>query len=461
MTFLDRKRELSELEAAWSRARRGRPQLAVIWGRRRVGKTFLLSHFARGRRAVFFGATQQAEGVELKRLHESVRRDLGDGVADLTGGGFASWEAAFRFFVGLAAKDPLTLVIDELPYLLRSTPGFASVVQVIWDHLPARAHLLLVLTGSAIGVVEQVIGSGALRGRPTLTRTLEPLDPVSARAFLPKLSSSDYVEAYAACGGYPLHLLAWDVGSSVSSNLQRLAFTAGGLLLQDAESMLAEELAGTAGYARILAAVGRGRTRYGEIANDAGQRVEVPLETLVRAGFLRKALPIGAPKGAHPTYEIADPYLAFWFVCLYANATEIESGQGRGVARRTFPLWQRHLGSVFEELARSHAARLVSAGRLPPELVIGRWWATHGAPCEVDVLGLHAGRTALLGEAKWQSDPLDLRALEKLKRKLPFVPKPAEDPLFALWSRTGVTPSVRRTGALGFGLRDMLAKSIR
>jgi AAA+ ATPase superfamily predicted ATPase len=458
MGFLNRVSELSELENAWANAQSGRPQLAVLWGRRRVGKTFLLSHFVRRRRGVFFGATQQAEPVELGRLGEAVRRDLGDDVADLTGGSFASWEAALRFFVTLAAKEPLALVIDEVPYLLRSTPGFASVVQFVWDHVPPGTRILLVLTGSAIGIVEDLIGTGALRGRPTLVRRLEPLDPVAARAFLPKLPPSDFLEAYAACGGYPLHLRAWDGDSPVDVNLQRLAFTAGGLLMQDAESMLAEELSGAAGHARILAAVGRGHTRYGEIANEAGQRVEMPIETLVRAGFLRKSLPVGAPKGAHPAYDIGDAYLSFWFTCIYASTTEIESGQGNAVMRRARPLWQRHVGSVFEELARQHAARLVSAGELPRDLVIGRWWAVRGAQCEVDVLGLEGGRTALMGEARWQRDPFDLRALDDLKRKMALVPNPVAEPIFAFWSRAGIGASVKRAGALGFSLREMLKR---
>ena len=86
----------------------------MLWGRRRVGKTFLLSHFVRDKRAVFFGATQQAEAVELRRLAEAVRRDLGSHVADLAGGGFANWEAALRFFVALAADQPLIALLDAL-----------------------------------------------------------------------------------------------------------------------------------------------------------------------------------------------------------------------------------------------------------------------------------------------------------------------------------------------------------
>ena len=70
--LLGRDGEVARLEAAWSAAVRGEPQLVLLWGRRRVGKTFLASHFARTRRSVFFGATQQAESVELKRFAEAI-----------------------------------------------------------------------------------------------------------------------------------------------------------------------------------------------------------------------------------------------------------------------------------------------------------------------------------------------------------------------------------------------------
>jgi uncharacterized protein len=455
--LLDREHEQEALQGAWRRARDGRPQLVMLWGRRRVGKTFLLSHFCRGRRAVFFGATQQAESVELARLVETVRRDLGEAAADLAGGGFASWESALRWFVAVSSKEPLVLVIDEVPYLLGSTPGFASVVQVVWDHMPRSSKLVLVLTGSAVSVVEGLLGAGgALRGRPTLALRLDPLDLRRARAFLPRLPAETYLEAYAACGGYPLHLRAWEAKRSLRGNLIALAMSSGGLLLADAAGILAEELPGTGGHARILAAIGRGHTRFGEIANEAAQRVEAPLETLVRGGFVRKALPVGAPKAARPLYEIGDPYLAFWFCCLYAHQTEIEAGQGRAVLSRIKPLWQRHLGWVFEEAARAHAARLVAEGVLPNDLVVGRWWSTRGRQCEVDVLGLRGNRTALIGEARWQREPLDLAALAALRAKLAYVPKPVGAPVLALWGRGGVTREARAAGAMGWSLENML-----
>lgn len=456
--LLDRKEESARLEAAWVAAARGVRQLGVVWGRRRVGKTFLLSQFAASRRAVFFAATQQAEAVELRRLHEAVGRDLGEVATDSAGGGFTSWETALRFLASQARDEPLLAVLDEVPYLARSTPGFASIIQSVWDHLATRSHLMLVLTGSAIGTIEDMLGAGgALRGRPTLSMRLDPVDLVAARAFLPELEPEQLLEAYAACGGYPLHLNAWNQGVTTATNLLHLAGTAGGLLVDDAAGILAEELGEADGYRRVLGAIGRGRTRLSDIQTEAGQRIEHPLEVMLRAGFVRRSLPVGAPRKARPIYELGDAYLAFWFSVLYSDLAHIDGGQGRAVLARRQPQWARHLGWVFEEEARRHATRLVASGKLPEDLVVGRWWTSAGEPCEMDVLGLQGAHTRLLGEAKWQSQPLGLKELRGLMAKTSRVPSPVEDPVFALWGRRGVDPEVRAAGAWGFEVADLIA----
>ena len=455
--LLGRDTELEELHAVWDQAQAGRPQLVVLWGRRRVGKTFLLSHFVQTKRALFFGATQQAEAVELRRFAEAIARDLGPAALDLAGGGFAGWEAALRFVAALARQEALIVVLDEVPYLAGSTRGFASIVQVVWDHLPPGTRLMLVLTGSAVGTIESMLGpGGALRGRPTSARRLDPLAAPEARIFLPRLAPTAFLEAYAACGGYPLHLRRWDSAVGTEANLVRLAATPGGLLFEDALGILREELPDVGGYPRILAAIGRGRTRSSEIADEAAQRIEHPLEVLVRAGFVRRSVPLGAPRRIRPIYEIDDPYLAFWFSVLYSDAAQIGGGHGRAVLRRRREQWQRHLGWVFEELARQHAARLVRAGELPEDLVVGRWWSTSGPPAEVDVLGMRGLRSVLLGEAKWQERPLGQRDVFGLLAKAAAVPHPVHDPLLVLWGRGGLEPHLAGERVRGYELGEML-----
>jgi hypothetical protein len=275
--------------------------------------------------------------------------------------------------------------------------------------------------------------------------------------FLTSLSATAYLEAYAACGGYPLHLRRWDQAVGAEANLIRLAATPGGVLYEDAMGILREELPDVGGYQRILAAIGRGRTRHSEIADEAAQRIEHPLDVLVRAGFVRRSVPLGASARTRPIYEIDDPYLAFWFSVLYADVTLIAAGQGRAVLRARRDVWQRHLGWTFEELARQHAVRLVASGGLPTDLIVGRWWRTSGPPAEIDVLGMRASRTVLLGEARWQAAPLGRRDVARLTARVALVPQPVDDPILALWGRGGLDPRLHGDRVRGYDLDQMLA----
>jgi hypothetical protein len=127
------------------------------------------------------------------------------------------------------------------------------------------------------------------------------------------------------------------------------------------------------------------------------------------------------------------------------------------VLRRAAPRWQQHLGFVFEQAARLHAQRLVAAGELPSDLVVGRWWSAGKPAVEIDVVGLRGRRAALLGEAKWRDQPLDLADLEDLQRKLATLPERDAAPILALWGRRGVADTVRDAGALGFDAADVIA----
>ena len=447
--LLGRWSEQDQLQRVLNRAAEGAPQLVVLTGRRRVGKTFLLAHTASSRRSVYLAATQQAETVELGRLAEAVSRSLGTEALDLAGGALPSWEAALRVLAGLARREPLLVVLDEVGYLLRTSPGLASVLQAWWDHLPRPNHLCLVLTGSSTSTADRLLGPGApLLGRPTAVMRLAPVPLAHASHFLPGAAPPTVVHAYAAGGGYPLHLLAWDPAAPVQENLLRLAGTPGGLLLEDAPGIVREEVSDAPGYVRILAAVAAGRTRTSQVADLAGQRVEQPLALLAEAGLLRREVPLGAPTvrhlGGRARWAVDDPYLRWYYRVLYTQRGLVEAGQGRAVLRRSAGAWADQVCAVFEQGAREHAAALVASGELP-DCVIGRWWAERGEPAEVDVLGLQGARTALLGEARWQEAALSPRDLAGLLSRLPRLPDPVPRPVALLYGRSGADRSTRES----------------
>ncbi|MDQ6782743.1 MAG: ATP-binding protein [Actinomycetota bacterium] len=153
-----------------------RPQLILLSGQRRVGKTFLVQQLLAGRDGnvvpLYFEATQAGPAAEIARFHRTLSAALPGDVLP-PGPTPTSWEQALRLTAFAARRHPLVVAIDEATYLMSSTPSFASEVQVVWDWLTAQAdppRLSLILTGSAMGMVEDALSTGgALYQRPTLT----------------------------------------------------------------------------------------------------------------------------------------------------------------------------------------------------------------------------------------------------------------------------------------------------
>ncbi|GAA0731520.1 AAA family ATPase [Dactylosporangium roseum] len=439
MNPIGRANELAELATAWDRVVAGAPELAVVWGRRRVGKTYLLTHFAQNKRSVYFTATRQdTDDRQLRRFAEALREQLGDEVADLAPPTFPTWEAALRFVAGIARAEPLLVVLDEAPRLSGGHADFADTVSAVWENHIRNQRLMLVLSGSAVAVMEQMLGpQGGLHRRAGVERRMDPFPLTDARAFLPDLPPADFIQAYAACGGYPLHLRRWSAQRSTDENLDDLAFTPGGLLLRDAPDILSEDLDWRGGYERVLTAMAGGARRRSKIAGRAQQRIDYTLDRLRRAGYVRTVRALGTGGSPDPFYEIADDYLAYWFAVLRDDADLIDGGQGPAVRQRTSGRWQTHLARVFEAAARDHAQRLVAAGTLPSDTVIGRWWKDETV--EIDVLGLTGDRPVLVGECRWQAKPLTQRDLGDLRRRAAHLASPGSAGLtFAFWSRGGV-----------------------
>ena len=446
--FIGRDSELSTLAASWERALTGAPQLVAVWGRRRVGKTYLLSHFAAGKPHVYFTATRQdSEARQLERLYVRMSEQLGGRARLLDVARPADWSGALRLLIELATDEPLLVVIDEMPRLLAGRPDFPDLLSAIWENYVRDQRLMVAVTGSAVSAMESLLGAGGgLRGRPHERIRLDPFDARQARAFLPNLPADQFVSAYAACGGYPLHLRGWREDHDVDSNLLTLAFQPGSILLTDALDIMSEDLDWRSGYERVLAAIGTiSGVRRGKIASRANQRIDYTLAKLRQAGYVRTERPVGADDTVPPQYAIADVYLAFWLSVLRDDAELTEGGQGQAVLHRQRARLDRHVSATFEQLARDHAVRLVADGRLPAGTIVGPWWRDE--VLEIDVLGLSGDRPVLVGEAKWQREPVARRDVYALRRKATHFADAGADAQLALWAREGVTADQQRSEA--------------
>ena len=180
--FLGRERELevlSELHAS------SRPELFVLYGRRRVGKTELLQRLCAGRRAVYFQAAQVRERDNLRAFRDALAERLGDEIAARVE--LPDWEAALEFALERSAPERLLVVLDEFPYLCDANRGLPSILQRFWDRRGKTSSLMLVLCGSQVSFMEREVLAerSPLFGRRTGQKRLEPLRPPDALGFFP------------------------------------------------------------------------------------------------------------------------------------------------------------------------------------------------------------------------------------------------------------------------------------
>lgn len=443
--FVGRDAELARLERA---ASRGAFQMAVVYGRRRVGKTALLTEFCRTRRALFFTALEQSDSDNLRDFAAAVSGFFGEPLS------FASWRDALSLLATRAERDPFVFVFDEFPYAAKRHPSLPSELQVLIDHRLRQTGMFLVLCGSNQGFMEsEVLGkSSPLHGRRTLQMRLGPLGYLDAAKMLPNLSPQEAFQAYGCFGGVPYYLEQVDQSLSLRDNLREQFFDATGFLYGEPQMLMRQELNEPALYNSILRAIGGGLTRQGEIASRVGmETTSVPryLATLCDLGIVEHIYPFGDnPQSSRKgLYRIKEAAFAFWYRFVMPRTAMIEEGMGPLVANRlSDELLNTYLGHWFERVCAEWLRFKALSGALPIDAIgIGSWWGTNPKlreTTDIDVLAADEQGRLLVGECKYRRDFDETEALEGLIAKRSLV-RGHEARWFVLFSRHPVHESTR------------------
>lgn len=332
--FIGRDREVAFLEELVAS---GRPELFVLYGRRRVGKTELLQRFCGGRRAVYFLAAQVRDRDNLRAFRQTIASELGDALAAEVE--FPDWTAALGFLAERAARERLVVVLDEFPYLCEANKSVPSQIQRFWDTKGKSSSLMLVLCGSQVSFMEKEVLAerSPLFGRRTAQRRLEPLAPLETLAFFPKWTVDDRVLAFSILGGMPAYLQRFDDARTLRENLLADVLRPEGFLFDEVAFLLRSELSNPATYNSILAAVARGAQKLNDIALDVGvdsTTANKYLSTLRELRLVEREVPLTDPdplRSRRGTYRIADRFLQFHFRHLQPHLSLIHAGRGARV----------------------------------------------------------------------------------------------------------------------------------
>jgi uncharacterized protein len=402
--FVGRQDELTRLEEWWAGPA---PRPALIWGRRRVGKTALLQRFAQSRPFVFHTGASRAGSGELAEFSRQVAVAVPDARRDLAARPYHSWDEAFDSLSRYSEATPLLLVIDEFPEVAAAVPDITGILRAFLDRSHGRSGLRILLCGSAVRTMQAIQEyRSPLYGRFDLTMQLHPFRPHEAAEMLPALGPADRAVVYGIVGGMPLYLSWWRQDSSVRDNLMRLACTPDGRMLAEGDLVLATEAGQGDHMAAVLRAIAVGRTRHNEIADDTRVDPTRTLNDLVTLRLIERLQPVTETgRTRRRIYRITDNFLAFFLGVIAPFRGEIERGLGRTVINAVASSIDDHMGPAWEEAFRDHLRLRAVSGLLDRDdvVAIGPWWRDGGS--EIDAVGL-AGRSRvpfLAGESKWSA----------------------------------------------------------
>lgn len=427
-SFIGRDREIGLLSAALERVRTGglggRPGRAMlIRGRRRVGKSRLVEEFVERADVpyVFYTAEGQATaaadiGLFVQALAESTlpgaRR-----VADLQA---VNWPAAFRLLATAVEGDgPVVVVIDEMPYLIQTDPGFEGALQRAFDRELSRLPVLLLCIGSDISMMEALNSYGRPFHQRATEMVVAPLTPCDVADAL-TLPAVEAFDAYLVSGGLPLILEEWPRGATVAQYLQTAVRDPTSALIVSGERSIAAEFPDEAHARQVLQAIGTGEQSLAKIMKATG----IPKTTLLRALQLLEhkrvaapMLPLSAKASQQTRYLIEDAHLRFWLAFLGRYLPEIDRGRGDLTLARIERTWTTWRGQAIEPVIRDAVSRL-AGDQIPAAEVVGSYW-TRSEDLQIDLVGADrepiAKQIRFVGSVKWRDNrPFDQTDLAEL-----------------------------------------------
>lgn len=439
--FWDRQQELRTMEREYSRAG---GSLIVIYGRRRVGKTTLIKEFIKDKRAMYFLADERLENIQRRRFQAVLSDFTGDPLlARVTAG---DWDTLFELLIQRVDwSTKVVLVIDEFQYLAKTTPGFPSFIQGLWDEKFKDMNVMLILCGSLVGMMRRLcLDSGSpLYGRRTGQFRVRPLQFTDYLDIF-DAPFNELVPLYAVTGGVPRYVeMLWHEGHDLLEQIQVHVLEPGSALYDEPRFLLTGEVNETTTYFSILQTIGAGDHKIGHIARTLEMptnRLSAYVQTLEDLNFIERRTPVTAgSQSRQGLYDISDLFARFWFRYVFPNQSYLEIGRTANVEaqlRATFD--SEFVAAVFEECCASYLWRMADRGDLPfvPQRV-GRWWA---GDCEIDLLALNReSNDILFGECKWGQQPIGIDVLKSLYDKARQVGWQRDErrEWFVLFSRAG------------------------
>lgn len=437
--FIGRASELDTLDRLY---RSDKFEFVVVYGRRRVGKTTLISEFVKDKDTIFFTGVETNAKQNLDNFSRCIM-EYNTGM--VVNSSFASFQSALEYVFELAKTKRIVLVIDEYPYVARASRSLASTLQLLTDKNKDSSKLFLILCGSSMSYMEDHVLAykAPLYGRRTAQLKIKPFDFFEVCRYFTDLSDIDKALAYGIMGGTPQYLMQIDDKRSIEDNIKNTHLNPASFIFEEPYDLLKQEVREPSIYNAIITAIATGCSKMNEISNKIAEDTSVCatyIKNLIALGIVKKESPYGEKSSRKTIYSIEDNMFRFWYRFVPANISIISRGAVDLAYRRIAPELPSYLGSVFEEICKQYLWKLLLEGGCAVDFSdLGRWWGTDPKTRiqeEIDIMGADKD-AALFAECKWTNERVDLGVLETLIERSDLFHY--DEKHFYLFAKTGFT----------------------
>ena len=355
-------------------------QTALIYGRRRVGKSELIKQVLREEKitGIYYECKETTEKNNVESLSEIVSDTFG--YPRLS---FNDMEELLRFLFEKAEEKGFVVVLDEYPYLRNTVTGLDSILQNLIDHFRNHSKVKFIICGSHIDIMKSLLDSqNPLYGRIDRTIDLKPMDYYDASLFYEAFSPEDKVRLYSVFGGIPHYNRLINSSLSVRENVMELIASSGARLENEVSMYLRSEISKITNANEVFETLAKGFSKFSDIlsqshVSSSPTLVDV-LDKLIRMGLVRKETPINDEKNRRKArYYISDQLSLFYYRYCFRYASQLsimdpEIFYDRYI-REDFET--KYVPGAFEEVCRQYLIRKNRAGEMEePFHKIGRYW---------------------------------------------------------------------------------------
>lgn len=361
-------------------------EFLVVYGRRRVGKTYLIREFFSSKKCKLLHATGLKKGTQkkqLKKFAEAISETFLDNVALEAP---KNWDEAFKILHKQISKyhEKIVIFLDELPWMATRKSGLLEELDYYWNRNWVKMpNIILVACGSSASwLIKKIINNkGGLYNRVTHSIKLLPFSLSEAGEYLKSreinLNQKHVLSLYMALGGVPYYLKYVERGLTAEQNIQNIFFEKGAPLQDEFKKLFESLFKNADAYIELVKLIAKRKegVRRAELKVDAklssgGGRLSKRLLDLKEAGFIDENIPWGRSKGEY--YKLTDEFCLFYLEWIGSQKQQ-KFTPDYWLNQSQRPSYYSWLGYAFEAVCMKHVDQIIHALNIKVSGQVGAW----------------------------------------------------------------------------------------